>query len=100
MQHNPITRKSTEMNENDFQQKLGDLMANIAHLPTEKRQHIEQLAEETKARRAKMQATIRSLQESLDHLRLSIKYMAFDLEATRRENDYLRKLLDESNNNN
>ena len=33
---------------------------------------------------------------SLDHLRLSVKYLVFDLEATRRENQYLRKLLDSS----
>lgn len=89
------------MNDQDFQQKLGDLMASIQHLPAEKKGEIERLAEETKARRARMQATIRGLQESLDHLRLSVKYMAFDLEATRRENDYLRKLLhgdNEANN--
>jgi hypothetical protein len=35
------------------------------------------------------------LQESLDNLRLVTKYRAFDLEATRRENAYLRKLLEE-----
>ena len=35
------------------------------------------------------------LQESLDYLRLSIKYLVFDLEATRRENSYLRKMLEE-----
>jgi septal ring factor EnvC (AmiA/AmiB activator) len=81
------------MNDQDFQQKLGNLMASIQHLPTDKKAEIERLAEETKARRARMQATIKGLQESLDHLRLSVKYMAFDLEATRRENEYLRKLL-------
>ena len=32
--------------------------------------------------------------ESIDFLRLSIKYMLFDLEATRRENAYLRKMLE------
>jgi hypothetical protein len=41
-----------------------------------------------------MRKTIGDLQESLDYLRLSIKYLVFDLEATRRENQYLRKLLD------
>jgi hypothetical protein len=32
-------------------------------------------------------------------LRVCIKYQAFDLEATRRENTYLRKLLEDNNNN-
>jgi len=33
------------------------------------------------------------LADSLDYLRICIKYQLLDLEATRRENDYLRKLL-------
>ena len=35
-----------------------------------------------------------SLQDSIDFLRLSIKYLIFDLEATRRENEQLRKMLE------
>jgi hypothetical protein len=34
------------------------------------------------------------LEESMDYLRLQIKYLMFDLEATRRENRYLRQLLE------
>jgi len=30
----------------------------------------------------------------VDHLRLQIKYLLFDLEATRRENRYLRQMLE------
>ena len=36
-----------------------------------------------------------NLQESLDYLRVCIKYQLFDLEATRRENKYLREMLEE-----
>jgi hypothetical protein len=43
---------------------------------------------------------VNSLQESIDFLRLGIKYMLFDLEATRRENGYLRKMLEQDPNNN
>ncbi len=35
-----------------------------------------------------------SAEDSLDHLRLQIKYLIFDLEATRRENRYLRQMLE------
>jgi len=35
------------------------------------------------------------VESSLDFLRVCIKYMRFDLESTRRENRYLRKLLEE-----
>ena len=34
------------------------------------------------------------LEDSMDYLRLQIKYLLFDLEATRRENRYLRQLLE------
>ena len=83
------------MNDQEFQNKLGDIMASIEHLPDEKKAEIQRLAAETKGRRARRQATIKGLQEALDHLRLSVKYLAFDLEATRRENEYLRKLMTE-----
>lgn len=82
------------MNEQDFQQKLGDLVRQIGELPEPERTQIQQLAEDTRARHDRMRKTIADLQESLDYLRLSIKYLVFDLEATRRENQYLRKLLD------
>lgn len=36
----------------------------------------------------------RSVEEALDQLRLQTKYLLFDLEATRRENRYLRQMLD------
>jgi len=35
-----------------------------------------------------------ALEDSLDHLRLAIKYLVFDLEATKRENRLLRELLE------
>jgi hypothetical protein len=38
---------------------------------------------------------ISSIQESLDYLRICVKYQLFDLEATRRENKFLRQLLEE-----
>ena len=47
----------------------------------------------------RLRATVNTLQESLDYLRLSIKYLVFDLEATRRENTYLRKMLEETTGN-
>ena len=44
-----------------------------------------------------MKKTMNDLQESLDYLLMSIKYLVFDLEATRRENEYLRKLIEQQN---
>lgn len=81
------------MNEQDFQQKLGDLIQQINALPEQQRAPLEKIATETRDRHERMKKTVADLQESLDYLRLSIKYLVFDLEATRRENDYLRKLI-------
>ncbi len=83
------------MNEHDFQHKLGELMGEISTLPKTEREKLEALAGQTRERHAKLKKTVTELQESLDYLRLSIKYLVFDLEATRRENGYLRKMLEE-----
>jgi len=83
------------MNEETFQRKLAELIAEIATLPEGERGRLEVLAEQTRERHRQLKETVHSLQESIDFVRLSIKYMLFDLEATRRENEHLRKLLDE-----
>ena len=82
------------MNEYDFQNKLGELMGEISTLPAAERAKMEKMADDTRARHERLRQTVSSLQESLDYLRLSIKYLVFDLEATRRENQYLRKMLE------
>ena len=87
-------KKKKAMNEHEFQNKLAELMGEISTLPPSERQKLEKLADETRARHERLRQTVSSLQESLDYLRLSIKYLVFDLEATRRENSYLRKMLD------
>ncbi len=83
------------MNEETFQRKLAELVAEIGTLPANERQKLETLAEQTKQRHKQLKETVSNLQESIDFLRLSIKYLLFDLEATRRENAYLRKMLEE-----
>jgi hypothetical protein len=85
------------MNEQEFQQKLGELISQIGELPEGEQGDLVKLAEETRSRHERMKKTISDLQDSLDYLRLSVKYLVFDLEATRRENQYLRKLLDRQN---
>ena len=84
------------MKEQDFQNKLKNMMGEISTLPAAEREKLTQLAEQTRDRHAKLKKTVADLQESLDYLRLSIKYLVFDLEATRRENKYLRKMVEQS----
>ena len=84
------------MDESTFQKKLNDLLTEIGTLPAAERAKLEALATETKERHEQLKKTFSGLNDSLDYLRLSVKYMMFDLEATRRENSYLRKKLEES----
>jgi hypothetical protein len=87
------------MTERDFQTQLAELMSEISTLPAAERAKLQRLAGESVQRHERLRKTVSDLQESLDYLRLSIKYLCFDLEATRRENAYLRKILEESTEN-
>lgn len=83
------------MDEAMFQSKLAELMEEISTLPKGERDKLTALAAKTQERHQKLRKTVSDLQESLDYLRVSIKYLVFDLEATRRENRYLRELLEQ-----
>lgn len=83
------------MDEMAFQKKLVELVKEMGDLPAEERAKLETLAAQTRERQAKLHQTVSSLQSSIDYLRLSIKYLLFDLEATRRENAQLRKMLED-----
>jgi len=87
------------MNEEAFQRKLSELVKEIESLPEGERKRLHNLAEQTRERHRQLKETVSSLQESIDFLRLSIKYLLFDLEATRRENGQLRRMLDEDQEN-
>jgi hypothetical protein len=51
------------------------------------------LAKQTEDNQKELEKSVDFLRESLDYVRVCIKYLLLDIEATRRENDYLRKLL-------
>ena len=54
-----------------------------------------ELAAQLGSGRKKLSESLNKLQQSLDYLRVMVKYQLFDLEATRRENAQLRKMLEE-----
>jgi hypothetical protein len=74
--------------------RLGQL---IAALPDQHRTELEaaliRVVESTKRRRRILQL----VQEALSQLRLDMKYLVFDLEATRRERDTYRESLEGGN---
>jgi hypothetical protein len=77
--------------------EIVDLATAIGQLPPELRENIDpvlaRVIDSTKRRRR----ILSLVQDALSQLRLDMKYLAFDLEATRRERDeYRRKLEDPS----
>jgi hypothetical protein len=83
------------MNERNIEERLGRLIEQLQSLPKEYREKLEVLCNKDTDQRSFIEETVSKLQDSLDYLRLSVKYMVFDLEATRRENVYLRKLVEQ-----
>ncbi|MCA9242700.1 MAG: hypothetical protein KDA32_02000 [Phycisphaerales bacterium] len=83
------------MDETQFQAKLTELVSQIDTLPEDERERLRALATETRERQESIKQSVASMQENIDFLRLWIKYLLFDLEATRRENNYLRKMLEQ-----
>lgn len=81
------------MNDEVFENKLNELVKEIGSLPTPQREKLIILAQRTDSCHKKLRKGVGHLQESLDYLRVSVKYLVFDLEATKRENAHLRKLL-------
>ncbi len=81
------------MNDEVFENKLNELVREIGSLPTPQRDKLITLAQRTDSCHKEFRKGVGRLQESLDYLRVSFKYLVFDLEATKRENAHLRKLL-------
>ena len=86
------------MDEAKFENKLNELVKEFGANTNPQTQKLAEIAKEAKDSHNQLKKSITNLQEVLDYLRVCIKYQAFDLEATRRENEYLKKLLEENNN--
>ncbi len=75
---------------------LTDLMIEIDRLPEEYRQNLVQplnrVVEYTRRRRR----ILNLIQEALSQLRMDMKYLMFDLDATRREREHYKGLLEEN----
>jgi len=84
------------MDEIKIEDKLNELVKEFGEGIDPQHSKLAKLAEQAQASHAKLEKSISTLQELLDYLRVCIKYQVFDLEATRRENEYLRKLLEQN----
>ncbi len=83
------------MDEAAFENRLNELVKEIGSVPEPQRTKLVTLVKQTGNCHKRLRKSVGSLQESLDYLRVSVKYLLFDLESTRRENACLRKLLED-----
>ncbi|MCX5634699.1 MAG: hypothetical protein NTW55_02500 [Planctomycetota bacterium] len=78
-----------------FENKLNELMKELDSSHSSEGERLITLASQTQKLRSQLKEKVDGLQEALDYLKILVKYQLFDLEATRRENQHLRKLLDD-----
>jgi hypothetical protein len=83
------------MDDQRLQTTLNELLSEIGSSPESDRAGLDTLSHQTRERPGELKQTVTNVQGSMDYLRLSIKYLVFDLEATRRENAHLRQMLEE-----
>lgn len=81
------------MDEETFNSRLQELIQEIAALPADQRKKVTPLIEETKNRHQEIKENVGKLEKSFTELRICLKYLLFDLEATTRERNQLRRRL-------
>lgn len=96
-----MNAKTNQMTSTDADQlpiDLNDLISAVEALPQKYRSELEKplnrVVEYTRRRRR----ILNLIQEALSQLRMDMKYMMFDLEATRRERDEYKNTLEGGNN--
>ncbi len=75
--------------------EIAELERQIENLPAEYRGEIEKSVQRVMEFTQRRRRILNLVQEALGQLRLDMKYLMFDLDATRRERDLYKKALDE-----
>ena len=88
------TNTVTNTNTDDIPREVLDLAEAIHSLPGEHRQAIEPFLTRVIDSNRRRRRILNLVQDALSQLRLDMKYLAFDLEATRRERDEFRRKLE------
>lgn len=79
--------------------EIAELATALVSLPDDARQRIDPLFQQVVESTRRRRRILNLVQEALSQLRLDMKYLMFDLEATRRERDALQRKLDEQGAN-
>jgi hypothetical protein len=87
------------MEDPKIEDKLNELVKEFDASVSPEHEKLANLARQASNNFQKLRKSVDSLQESLDYLRLCIKYQLFDLEATRRENIKLKNMIEKKTDN-
>ena len=93
----PTNNSSTNnpsVHSNDIPREVEELMEAVRHLPEELSHAIEPFLTRVVESSRRRRRILSLVQDALSQLRLDMKYLAFDLEATRRERDDFRRKLE------
>ncbi len=93
------TTQATDVQNNDTPVELQELVSAISALPARYRDAITPALDRVVECSTRRRRILNLVQEALSQLRLDMKYLIFDLEATRRERDSFREQLEERGSN-
>jgi hypothetical protein len=86
---------SVEWRKDNLPQELVDLRNHLDKLPVPWREKLLPLCERVGYFSRLQNNLVHIAQDAVDQLQLDVKYLVFDLEATRRERDELKEILEE-----
>ncbi len=88
-----MSNRMSQASTDQLPMDLNDLIAEIDRLPTKYREHLQQPLDRVVEYTRRRRRILNLIQEALSQLRLDMKYLMFDLEATRRERDTYKNSL-------
>jgi hypothetical protein len=91
-----MSEPARTVNIEEIPREVVELAEAVRTLPAEHRQAIEPLLGRVIDSNRRRRRILCLVQDALSQLRLDMKYLAFDLEATRRERDEFRRKLEET----
>lgn len=91
-----MSEPSRTINTEEIPREVLDLAEAVGTLPEEYRRTIEPDLGRVIDSNRRRRRILSLVQDALSQLRLDMKYLAFDLEATRRERDEFRRKLEET----
>ena len=94
-QMNRFPASSKNQSGNDIPRELAELGQLIVTLPSSRKHELEVAFQRVVDSVHRRRRTLEVVHEALSQLRLDVKYLMFDLDATRQERDRLRQQMEE-----